>query len=164
MYVSGPLRQRRLSNSARDQVTEQKRLPRTSCRCSCLAGLGGGAGGESPTLTPTLDRVYSTRWCRWLQMVPTDGAWWDQRLRRLCIAVGLVVRLCGKQCAGSSFKALAVFDPHGYHTDTDSPTLSRAAVITPGCNVHGESDRLPSRGMRLLDPAAQQHVLTSSHA
>ena len=81
-----------------------------------------------------------------------------------CIAVGLVVRLCGKQCAGSSFKALAVFDPHGYHTDTDSPTLSRAAVITPGCNVHGESDRLPSRGMRLLDPAAQQHVLTSSHA
>jgi len=61
MYVSGPLRQRRLSNSARDQVTEQKRLPRTSCRCSCLAGLGGGAGGESPTLTPTLDSVYSTR-------------------------------------------------------------------------------------------------------
>jgi hypothetical protein len=51
------------------------------------------------------------------------------------------------------------------HTDTDSrPTLSRAAVITPGCNVHGESDRLPSRGMWLLDPAAQQHVLTSSHA
>ena len=164
MYVSGPLRQRRLSNSARDQVTEQKRLPRTSCRCSCLAGLGGGAGGESPTLTPTLDSVYSTR--RLPPALESSYRWClvGPEITQSLIAVGLVVRLCGKQCAGSSFKALAVFDPHGYHTDTDSPTLSRAAVITPGCNVHGESDRLPSRGMRLLDPAAQQHVLTSSHA
>ena len=61
MYVSGPLRQWRLSNSARDQVTEQKRLTRTSCRCSCLAGVGGGAGGESPTLILTPASVYSTR-------------------------------------------------------------------------------------------------------
>ena len=166
MYVSGPLRQRRLSNSARDQVTEQKRLPRTSCRCSCLAGLGGGAGGESPTLTPTLDSVYSTR-----RLPPALGSSYGWCL------VGLEITQSLDSCeprGTTVWKAVcrffllrhlqSVFDPHGYHTDTDSPTLSRADVITPGCNVHGESDRLPSRGMRLLDPAAQQHVLTSSHA